>query len=174
MTQLVLNQVTAQRRLVQWLELCPDRVVLEYDSQQSTDDAMHFYAYEEEEYNEGNHVPPVINDAMREATARVGSAFTFETNRDSLHITVRNPTASEAQGLLEGFRRHKATLEEKTWDIKLCVICLFASFFAFCCSMSMLHKHWHAYEAPWESMFDTVFYLFIHFGDWVLATLGLA
>ena len=163
-----LNPVAVQRKLVDWLGLCSKNVVLVHNDDERTDDALHFYAYDEESYNDGEHAAPDVSEAMGQATRRLGRAYTFETLADSLHIVVRGPTAAQSRQLYDAFCHHKAVLMERTWNIYFCVAMLFASFLWFCCSVSKLHRHWHAYETPWETMFETVFALFIHFGDRIL------
>ena len=169
-----LNPIAVQARIVQWLSLCSKNVTVIHDAERSTDDELHFDAYDEEAFNEDDHVAPDISEAMSQATARLGRAFTFETLSDSIHIVVRGPNASQSRQLFDAFSHHKAVLQERQWNIYFCVLCLFVSFIWFCCSLSKLHKHWHAYETPWETMFDTVFSLFIHFGDWILLNTGIS
>lgn len=168
--QYELNPISVQRKLVDWLSLCPKSVMLVHADEQRTDEALHFYAYDEESYNEQQHVAPDVSDAMSQATRRLGRAYTFETLADSLHIVVRQPTPAQSRQLYQAFSHHKSVLLERTWNIYFCVFALFASFIWFCCSVSKLHRHWHAYETPWETMFESAFALFIYFGDRVIST----
>jgi len=78
---------------------------------------------------------------------------------------VRGPDASQSRKLLNTFNHQQKILMSISWNIYFCVFGVLMSFLAFCYSISALHEHWHLYESPHETMFETLFQLFIYFGD---------
>jgi hypothetical protein len=167
-TTLALNQVRAQEKLRNWLKNCDEGAALVWDDQRSRDNEMHFYAYDEDSFENGDNEktqPPEISDAMWVATKQLGCAFQFYMRDDCLHIVVRGPDASEARKLIDKFTQQQQILMSITWDIRFCVFGIILFFSLFSYAISMLHLHWHGYDSPWESMFETSFQIFIYWGD---------
>lgn len=175
---LILNQVGIQERLVVWLRNSPHAVTLDYDDALSTETELHFDAYDTEtvEANDddddddavndggGTH-PPTITSAMWAQTKEFGDRYSFQDKADCLHITVRAPSASQTKRLWDSFTQQASVLKARTWNIYLVVFGLLFSFLSFCFWTAKLHRHWHKYESPWESMFHTGFQLFIWIGE---------
>jgi len=160
---IALNQVAVQEKLFNWL---PAGTILELDERLSNENEMHFDAYDNaDDADEGVNSPPTISDAMWRATAALGVAYNFDELKDRLHITVRGPNASQARKLLDAFKWQRTILMAMTWNIYFCVAGWALTFVAFCFCISQLHELWHKYERPWESMFEMIFYVFIHVGD---------
>jgi len=178
--QLILNQVAVQERLCQWLKGSPHPVTLDYDGDQSTESELHFCAYnsetigpngdeddndDDENDARGETSPPEITESMWVQTAKFGDRYSFQEKADGLHIVVRAPSANQAKRLWESFMQQRSVLMAKTWNIYFVVFGLLLSFLSFCFWTAKLHRHWHKYESPWESMFHTGFQLFIWIGD---------
>ena len=164
---IALNQVAVQEKLFKWL---PEGTILELDERLSGENELHFDAYDNaDDADEGVLSPPTITDAMWRATARLGVAYNFDELKDRLHITVRGPDRSQARKLLDAFKWQRTILMAVTWNIYFCLAGWVLTFAAFCFCISQLHSLWHRFERPWESMFETLFHIFILLGDWLRA-----
>lgn len=174
MTQLILNSVNVQKKLLDWLGGSPNTVKLIYNEALSSDREIHFDAYNidnaEDDDDEAVDVKeaPEITDEMWAATSNLGSHYTFQEHRDRLHITVRGPDTTQSEKLLAIFNQQRQILSKKTFNIYLTLFGIFVSLLGICLTASKLHSHWHRFEGPWETMFHTIFQYFIYAGDYLL------
>jgi hypothetical protein len=175
--QLILNAVNVQKKLMLWLGESPNTIKLIYNESLSNDRELHFDAYnidnaenDDDDENETPKEAPEITEAMWLATRNLGSHYTFQEQRNRLHITVRGPDATRSQQLLGIFNQQRHILAAKTYNIYVTLAALLVTFIGICVSASKLHVHWHNYESPYETMFHTIFHYFIYIGDFLLAT----